>query len=77
MGSPTSTTIVLSIQIPKSQEIIYKPGIMETLKFAMMQYIAVLIPCLWAARKGLSFLFRYRIFEAHLVSDLKPKRKII
>ena len=77
MGSPSSTTVEMGVHIPVSQEIMYKPGIMEVLKFALVQYLAIFIPFFWAARQGLSFLFKYRIFEAHLVSDLKPKRKII
>ena len=49
---------------------------METLKFAWVQYIVFLVPCLLIANASLSYLFKYRIFDAQLVSDLKPKRKI-
>jgi len=37
----------------------------------------VLLPTLWVAFGLLSYMFKYRILEALLVSDLKEKRKII
>jgi len=37
----------------------------------------VLVPVLWATNAALSFLFKYRVLDALLVSDLKPKRKIM
>lgn len=52
------------------------PGVMETMKFAWVQYIMFLAPTLLFAHASLSYLFKYRIFDAMLVSDLKPKRKI-
>ncbi len=67
----------VNIHIPKSQEIIYRPGVLETIKFAWVQYVMVLIPVLWITFKFMSTLFTYRILEALSMSNLKPKRKII
>ena len=77
MGSRFSTTLDIMINIPKSQEILYKPGVMETLKFAWVQYVFILVPILMLTFMGLSYLFKFRILEALLVSDLKEKRKLI
>ena len=67
----------MNIHIPISQEVRYRPGVMETLKFAWVQYILVLIPALYVTRELVTMMFKFRIFEALLVSDLKPNKKII
>lgn len=77
MGSSYTTTLELKIHVPLSQEIKYRPGVMETLKFAWVEYVMLLIPSLWITWQFLSFLFESKILEALKVSDLKPKRKII
>ena len=77
LGSSFSTTLDLTIKVPISQEIMYRPGMMETIKFAWVQYVMVLIPCLGICNYYFSFLFTYRILEGVLVSDLKSKRKIV
>jgi len=77
MGSAFTTTLDLQIHVPKTQEIVYKPGVMQTLKFAWVQYVMILIPVLAITKIGLSSMFKYRILDAFLVSDLKVKRKII
>ena len=66
----------MNIAIPRAQEVIYMPGVLETIKFAWIQYIMVLIPVLMVFNMILGFLFRYRIFDATLVSDLRQKRQI-
>ena len=76
LGSSFSTTIEMGMHVPASQELVYMPGVMETMKFALVQYLFLLIPTLWFTNALLGFLFKYRIFEAILISDLKPKRKI-
>jgi len=66
----------MRINIPLLQKIVYRPGLMETVKFAWVQYVMVLLPVLLVFNEILKFLFKYRIFEAVLVSDLKLKRKV-
>ena len=77
LGSAFSTTIDMSITVPKSQEVRYRPGVVETLKFGWVQYVMVLVPALWIVNACLNFLFKYRVLDTQLVSDLKPKRKIM
>jgi hypothetical protein len=77
LGSAYTTTINLKIHNPTNQMVKYIPGVMETLKFAWVQYVMFLIPCLYLAYLSVGFLFQYRILEAVLISDLQPKRKLI
>ena len=58
-GSRFSTTLKLKINIPLAQEIKYGPGLMETLKFAWMQYIMIFIPVIIFTWSGIEFLFKY------------------
>lgn len=67
----------MEIEVPRTQEVRYRPGVMETLKFAWIQYIFVLIPVYLLVDMGVGFLFKYRILEALMISDLKPARKIV
>lgn len=77
LGSSYSTSIDLKLTVPRSQEIVYRPGVMETLKFAWMQYLMLLIPCLIVAWTFLSYLFKSKILHSLVVSDLKPRKKLI
>ena len=77
LGSSFSTTVELKLEVPTSQEVHYRPGVMETMKFAWVQYVYILIPVLVVVNLVLGFLFKYRIFDTMMVSDLKPARKIV
>ena len=46
LGSSFSTTIEMNVDVPLSQEVRYRPGVLETLKFAWAQYVMVLVPVL-------------------------------
>ena len=76
LGSSFTTSVNLNIDIPLSQEIKYGPGLMETMKFAWMQYIMVFVPVILFTWAGIDFLFKYQVFESVIVSDLKQKRRI-
>ena len=71
-----TTTVEMFVRIPTTQQIVYKPGILETLKFGWVQYQAVLIPSLliWSALFG--FILRYQILETNMVKELEKKRII-
>jgi hypothetical protein len=76
LGSSFSSTMKLNIDIPLSQEIKYGPGLMETIKFAWMQYIMIFFPLLLLTYAGIEFLFKYQVFESVIVSDLGRPRKV-
>ena len=55
----------LDIRVPSLQQIVYVPGVLESLKIAWIQYLALLIPCLWVIYKLiLGFAFKARVLEA-------------
>jgi transmembrane protein 231 len=75
-GNPDKLVFDLSLKIPRTQRIRYIPGILETLKYAWIQYLAIFIPTLLLFKELVGFLFRYKILEANVVSDLNNKRII-
>lgn len=75
IGNPNKTVLQVFAHVPKSQEVRYVPGILETLKFAWVQYLALLVPSLMFFRWVTGFLFRYQIVESGVTSDIaKTKR---
>ena len=69
-------TVHFTLEIPVKQRVWYVPSILETLKYAWIQYLALLLPALWLYNKFVSFLFRYRFLQANVVGDLAPKKII-
>ena len=63
-GTAFTSTIDVQLEVPKKQEVIYRPDILEPLKFAWIQYIAFLIPLWYIVDAAMSILLKYRIFEA-------------
>ena len=75
LGSPSKTTIQLDMAVPINQEVSYIPGVLETLKFAWIQYLALLIPSLFVYWLVLGFILRYQMVETSVTSDLSVKKK--
>lgn len=59
MGNPSKTVLQIYANVPQQQEIKYIPGVLETLKFAWVQFLALLVPCLLIFTYVSGFLFRY------------------
>ena len=53
----------------------YIPGVLETLKNAWTQYLALLIPLLLVFWAFVGFLLRHQLVETSIVSDLLPKKE--
>ena len=68
--------IDLAIRVPPTQRVRYIPGVLETLKHAWIQYLAIFLPALWFYKVVIGFLFKYKILEANTVGDLNNKRII-
>lgn len=51
------------------------PRALETLKFAWVQYLALLVPSLLLFRLVTGFLFKYQIVENRVAEDLAMPRK--
>jgi len=52
------------------------PGTLQTLKFAWVQYVALLIPSILIFRLVCGFIFRHQILDSSITSDLILKRRI-
>ena len=75
LGTANSSTIKISAEVPIGQRVVYIPGVLETLKFAWVQYLALLIPCLWVFYIVNGFVFRYQIVETSVSSDLVASKR--
>lgn len=58
-ANPYKTQIVMEIDIPTSQEVKYIPGVLQTLKFAWVQYLSLLIPSMLVFWGVTGFVFRH------------------
>mmetsp|Transcript_408 Transcript_408/g.1394 ORF Transcript_408/g.1394 Transcript_408/m.1394 type:complete len:317 (-) Transcript_408:9-959(-) len=64
--------IKLRLQVP-AQEVLYVPGVLEILKFAWMQYAALLVPTWVLATCVMTFAFERQIVETSVVSSMPPR----
>lgn len=72
-GDSTDVNINIEMLIPKQQEIMYKPGVLESLKSAWIQYIFVLIAFYFVCiAYVLRFMLSNQIIETHISNNL-PK----
>ena len=69
------TELDINIEIPSYQEVLFISPLLTTLKFAWIQYISILIPCVIVCYLILLFIFRFQIFETSVINDLPRKMK--
>jgi hypothetical protein len=50
--------------------------VLQTLKFAWVQYVALLAPSLWIFTQIVGFALRHQIIEAAVSSDLATVKRI-
>ena len=67
---------MIDVKIPNGQKVLYIPGSLETIKFAWIQYLSLVIPSLYIFYALCGFIFRHQIIETSVTSDLLVKRKI-
>lgn len=75
LGSQYKTEILVDVHVPVQQEIQYIPGVLETLKNAWTQYLALLVPLLVVFWAFVGFLLRNQLLETSIASDLLPKKE--
>ena len=64
----------VTIKIPLNQEVRYIPGILETLKYAWIQYLSIFLPMLYLYYMFIKFIFKYKIVETTIISELHQKK---
>lgn len=69
-------TLKAHIRIPPEQRIQYQPGVLETLRYGVIQFLAVYV--FVAAMLGAAnhFIFENQVFETRVRDDSKPKGHI-
>lgn len=62
--------IEIILDIPKYQKIYYIPTLLETMKFAWVQYFSIFLVVLYVGRYTLRFVYTYRVFTTTVRNDL-------
>lgn len=70
-GGQRSPTINMKIRIPTDASLAYVPPFLEVMKFAWVQYIALLLPVAFILGSFAKFLYSNQILESHVVSPFK------
>eukprot|EP00877_Chromochloris_zofingiensis_P012890 jgi/Chrzof1/7855/Cz02g38290.t1 len=72
-GNGNDFIIDARVRIPANQLQIYRPATGEMLKWGWVQFVSVFL-ILWCLASWFeAFIFRHRLFETRMVSDLQPK----
>jgi len=75
-ANPHKTKIMITAEIPIEQQVKYIPGILQTLKFAWIQYLSLLIPIMSAFYLAAGFMFRHKLVDSMISSDLMPRKRV-
>jgi hypothetical protein len=76
LGYSKEVLIEMKLKVPEKQEIIYKPALLESLKFAWVNYFSLLFPIALIIMWIVSFTFKYQIFPSGIVHDYPRPEKI-
>ena len=69
-GGDSLSTVGVNIRIPPYQEFVYQPPLLETLKFAWVQYFSILFPFYIILFTFYCFLLKYQILDTYISSNL-------
>ena len=75
-ADPHKTKLKIAAEIPIEQQVKYIPGVLQTLKFAWIQYLSLLIPVLFAFNLAAEFIFRHKLIDSMITSDLMPRKRV-
>lgn len=70
-GQPNEFNLYVTLRIPYEQEVLYVPGVLETLRYALVQYLVVYLMVAAIVTTGSRYLFAYNVFET-VVRDEAP-----
>ena len=72
--SPGGFELEMDIFIPQMQKIVYVPTVLETIKRAWIQYLAILIPIFFLVHKVILGLgFKLKILKAYESNDIRDE----
>jgi len=72
-GVTDSFEVHLTVLVP-SQQLSYYPGVLETLKLAWVQYLALFFPIRWVLDAALATMVRHGVVTSRLHDPLRPKQ---
>ncbi|CAG9317653.1 unnamed protein product [Blepharisma stoltei] len=70
-GQTGSIDIKMKVRIPANQPVVYRPVFLETMKFAWIQYVSLLIPVAYVVYLFANFVYGNQILEASVTYDTK------
>lgn len=70
-GQTSSVKISMKVRIPANEEVVYKPSFLETMKFAWIQYVSLLLPVGYIIYLFACFVYGNQILEASVTFDAK------
>jgi hypothetical protein len=73
-GNSYESTINLKVRIPLAQTLYYEPSTIEVLKFAWVQYIALLIPVVYIILQFVTFVYGNKIMDT---TQIQPQLRTV
>lgn len=69
-GRPDQFNLYMTLHVPYEQSVLYVPGVMETLRYALINYMVVYILVAAIVTSGTRYLFAYNVFETTVRDDV-------
>jgi len=75
-GASTEFILKANVHIPVDQIIRYRPGVLETTRYAVLQFLAVYVFVAALLGAATHFIFENQVFETRVYDDSRPKTHI-
>lgn len=75
-GSGSEFVLKMHIRVPPDQLIRYRPGVLETIRYGVLQFLAVYIFVAALVGAATHFMFENQVFETRVHDDSRPKTHI-
>jgi len=61
----------MTLRVPFEQSVLYVPGVLETLRYGLIQYFVLYLIVAASITQGVKFLFHYNVFETSVHDDAR------
>jgi len=75
-GSSDEFTLKATIRVPTNTVVWYQPGVMEALRYGMLNFLAVYVLAAAIIGAVTHFIFENQVFETRIHDDSRPKTHI-
>lgn len=72
----STVTMHMKVRIPAKQLVLYRPGFLELMKFAWIQYICIFIPVAFIIYSFARFVYGNQIIETSVTDEAKGIRRL-